>query len=320
MSKSSSKTVAKAAPVEVEDVSEKKDGMNADTRESGLFFNVNAYRAFLSEKVRELMKSDQLAAGTQATDDKFKISGSHVALGAANEVLLTYLIENGMNHTTKSSIGLYELTSVSFRAAVTHSAEFAEMFGQYVSKYDSDMTYTSAYPVDVKRVNQYIENRHGNNVRLVGDAFNFVAFLLLRFCNIVVRDMYILTIYKGSKSLSEKQVKCALRLRVPSTLYARFVQRIDDADTRLEAWKKSKAPEKKDDEPAASAPSKDSKKSSKSDTTKSSKSKKDESESEASDDSDAESEDEASDAESSDSESEEVVPVKKGKSGKSASK
>lgn len=194
-----------------EEDGDKKAKLDKMTTSAGLSFSVNRFKEWMLEQFRTAGIKDE---------DKPKISGSHVALAAANEALCNYILKATVTSASKEKTGLYNLSKASIGYVVQQDEDLLDMFYRdvYGKRFDPKTNYANQYCIDQSVMNKYIEAHFSKNLKFDQTAYNFLVYVLNRFSVQVNNTAFEMMTYANKNTLTESAIKTAVRIHCPENV------------------------------------------------------------------------------------------------------
>lgn len=212
---------------EVADVPEKKTReLNKMTLKAKLHFNVNSFKAWMKQKLRNDNKFFANAAGELGLP---KFMGSHIALTAFNEKLCYMILDKVMSRLEKDKTGLYNIKYVDLADAIKIDNEMRVNLYQYLDVYDKTLDYRDQYCIDEKLIRKYIDTTFGTCINITNDAFNLLVYILLKSCVRLIDTAFEMIKYANRRSLNPKVILGAVSIHFNGSFERLLRMRIDDA-------------------------------------------------------------------------------------------
>jgi hypothetical protein len=218
MSKESKNTKAKKVE-EIEEVEEevKTEKTNALTKKAGLSFNVNTFKRWMIS----YFENNEL--------EKPKFSGSHVAVSALTESLVTVIISAAKKQITKGTSGLYDIHRGFIISAIQLNPELRDTFISYLHTFDPTMNYGDQLCIDYKTVVNYLESHEGGNIQFQQIAYNCLSYFVVKFISQVLRTAHACVQYSKRKTLDPRSIITAVNIHTTGTLNNALRMRIEEA-------------------------------------------------------------------------------------------
>lgn len=287
-SKMSTKTNKKET--KKEEVAVKATVHNKATEAAGLHFNVNSTKKWMIKQIK-------------VSDTKVPIfSKSHVALTAGIEGMINAILKAVVTRLPKEPSGLYNISRAAVMYAMQLDSDLALFFQRHLSGFDADTNYTEHFWIPQKEVTKYIEQIHGDNIKLDIKGYNLIAYLLLKFAVVVTKTAHYLMLFAKKNTINGSAIEYSIKINMQESLSNQIIMKLEDA---LKAYEEDD--EEEDDEKESTTKAT---KDEKSDKKAKAKEESESEESSSSDDSDSESERES---ESEDEKSKKPAPKKKSK-------
>lgn len=217
MSKESKNTKAKKVVEEVEEEEVKTEKTNALTKKAGLTFNVNTFKRWMIN----YFESNEL--------DKPKFSGSHVAITALTESLVSVIISSAKKQISKGTSGLYDIQRGFILSAIQLNPELRDTFIPYIHTFDTTMNYGEQLCVDYKTIVSYLETHEGGNIQFQHIAYNCLAYFVVKFITQVLRTAYACVQYSKRKTLDPRSIITAINIHTTGTLNSALRMRVEEA-------------------------------------------------------------------------------------------
>lgn len=197
----------------------KKKLLPKNTTEANLNWNVNRFKTWIKKYIeRNIDKNYDKNDDDENENQPQKITLAHIALGAMNEELCYQIINiTKNNHVQKGKNGLYNISRRAMTYAIKLNRDMSLYFSSSVDSYDRTMQYSDQFCILQKDVKAYIDKMLGNDVRITDKACDFLIYLLVRASNDIVSSAYHIMTYAGYKSMNEKSIITAIKIKFDKT-------------------------------------------------------------------------------------------------------
>jgi hypothetical protein len=204
---------------------EKKRELNKLTLKANLNFNVNLFKNWMKQKLKDDNKMFE-HNGMQVLP---KFSGSHIALTAMNEKLCYIILEKVIERVTKDKTGIYNIKYQDLSDIIKIEPNLRRNLYVYLDVYDSTLNYKDQYCIDEKIIKKYIDKVFSASIDITNDAFNLLVFLLLKSCIRIVDTAFIMIRYANRRSLNPNVILECVSVHFVGVLEHLLRMRIDEA-------------------------------------------------------------------------------------------
>lgn len=218
---------------------EKKSPLTKLTQKTGLNFNVSSFKLWLKNyytdnekyvsKPKSSKEDEEKAHKDDQKDHIPKFNGAHVALSAAVETLCQKIMKEVISHTPKDNSGLYNISYNSIRLVVALDNDLKYLFSRSIEIFTKNMSYESSFCIPRKEMIRYIDSTFGKNIHLKPEAYNLLAYLLLRFSIDVANNIYNMMVYANKKTLDFSVVMYAVKNICTGSVEHDIILKIEDA-------------------------------------------------------------------------------------------
>jgi len=210
---------------QVANVEKKTRAMNKMTVKAHLNFNVNMFRNWMKQKLRD----DGKMFDNNGKMSLPKLSGSHIALTAMNEKLCFMILEKVVERLTKDNTGLYNIKYQDLADVIKVDTDLKKNIYQYLEIYDNTLNYKDQYCIDEKIVKKYIDKTFSESIDINNDAFNLLVYILLKSCVRVVDTAFIMIQYAKKRSLNPNVILSSVLIHFNGTMGHLLKMSIDEA-------------------------------------------------------------------------------------------
>lgn len=204
---------------------EKTRSLNKMTLKANLNFNVNSFKNWMKQKLRD----DNKMFDNNGTPTLPKLSGSHIALTALNEKLCYMILEKVVERLTKDKTGIYNIRYQDLADVIKIEPNLRRNLFVYLDVYDSTLNYKDQYCIDEKIIKKYIDKVFSASIDITNDAFNFLVYLLLKTCVRIVDTAFIMIRYANRRSLNPNVILECTSVHFSGVMEHLLRMRIDEA-------------------------------------------------------------------------------------------
>lgn len=189
--------------------------MNKNTARLNLRLDVNSRKRWLKSYYKRKKLTVQYKDNEKKIyDAEPKMGGAHYAIAATEQVLMSILVSMSYKKAQKTKEGLYNITEDLLTNTISLDSELNLMFGQELSKFDSNQDYFKLLEISKKdEVVEFVEKYacDSSKVHLTDDGMNFLMFLLN--CNRITlaNCAYWMVKYSKKKTVDNTSITFAVK-------------------------------------------------------------------------------------------------------------